>query len=97
MTFLHFASVDVLIWAFSGGLVHVLSRLPATGELTQQWLASAFARLVVRTLIGIASIALLPATGFGPIDLHAIASVSGWAVAFAVASSDFVFGRRWTH
>jgi hypothetical protein len=93
MTIVYFALLDVLIWAFSGALVSVLCRLPADGLLSRQWLIDAFARLVVRTLVGIAGSAFLPAMGLVAMDLHAITSVPRWALAFAVASSGFMFGR----
>lgn len=96
MTVMYFAPLDVSIWAFFGGLVSILSRMPARGVFTQKWLIDAIARLVARTLVGIAASALLPITGFAATDIHSIEFVPRWALAFAVASSGFVFGRRWT-
>ncbi|MFL9905314.1 hypothetical protein [Paraburkholderia sp. RL17-337-BIB-A] len=96
MTISNSAPPDVLIWAFAGGLVSVLSRIPARGVFTQRWLTDAIARLMVRTLVGIAASTILPVIGLGVMDIHAIQSLPRWALAFAVASSGFMFGRRWT-
>jgi len=94
MNIVHFAPFDVAIWALSGGLVYVLSRLPADG-MTGRWLTNAIVHLIVRTLVGIAGSAFGPAMmiAFGMMSAHTPTSVPGWAVAFAVASSEFMFGR----